>query len=81
MYHSVPNLPYGTTEDHTVKRFAALTREKIARVHLAFDNEIETKKYTQRGTLVKQRYDCLQQIRYEMTLGRKKRHRRWTKES
>jgi len=68
----VPNLPYGTTEDHIVKHFAALTGEKIAQVHLAFDNEIEIKKYMQRGALVKQRYDCLQQIRYEMTLGREK---------
>jgi hypothetical protein len=65
----VQNLPSNnTTESQLAEHFEKVTREKVADVNLALDNEAEITLFLKRGVLTKKRYDCVQKIRYLKTM-------------
>ena len=74
------SVPPDTTEMELAIHFARVTGESVAAVHLAFNNSAEIKQYIKRGKIMKQRYNCIQRIRYEKTMkdgqpGQRKRLR------
>lgn len=62
-------IPPDITEREIAVHFAKLTGEAVADVNLAFNNANEIRMYSSRGAIMKQRFKCIQQIRYEKSIG------------
>ncbi len=65
----VSGVPPRITEREVAAHFAAITGEAVAEINIAFANATEIHKYIARGKVMKQRFDCVQHIRYELTVG------------
>jgi multisubunit Na+/H+ antiporter MnhB subunit len=79
------SIPSDTTEKELAVHFAEVTGQAVAAVHLAFNNSKEIQMYINRGQVMRQRYKCVQKIRYEKTVndgqyGQKKRLRKLMRE-
>ena len=72
----VKGIPPDVTEREMAVHFAKLTGEAVADVNLAFNNANEIRMYASRGGVMKQRYKCIQQIRYEKSIGQQIQGRR-----
>ena len=68
----VVNIPPNVSERELAVHFANVTGEAVAEVHLAFKNSKEIQLYFQRGQLMKDRFQCVERIRYERTIGMQK---------
>lgn len=62
-------IPPDITEREIAVHFAKLTGEPVADVNIAFNNANEIRMYSSRGAIMKQRFKCIQQIRYEKSIG------------
>ena len=65
----VSGIPPNIREREVAAHFASITSEAIAEVNLAFQNAKEIKMYMRRGNVMKQRFSCIQHIRYERGVG------------
>ena len=63
------SIPPDTTEKELAVHFAQVTGQAVAAVHLAFNNAKEIQMYIKRGVVMKQRYKCVNRIRYEKTVN------------
>lgn len=63
------SIPPQTSERELAVHFANITGEAVAEVNIAFQNSEEIGMYFKRGKLMRKRFDCVQRIRYEKTVG------------